>query len=132
MIDQGLQASFIVGVAVLAYVLGILSLFLLRTFTGRPTARGSAAERRRSTGATWSTNGEDAVTDRVDVGPVLYAVHAESRVAHIVRFAQEVSLCGQLMPDRFVTLRSSTSPAGTEPCVDCCLVRQGWASAPER
>jgi hypothetical protein len=33
------------------------------------------------------------------------------------------------MPDRFVTLRSSTSPAGTELCAECLSVRQGWAAS---
>lgn len=69
------------------------------------------------------------MTDRGGSGPVLYAVRAGWQVAHVVRFAQEVALCGRPMPDRFVTLRSSTSPAGTELCAECLSVRQGWAAA---
>lgn len=61
--------------------------------------------------------------------PALYAVRAGWQVAHVVRFAEEVALCGRPMPDRFVTLRSSTSPAGTELCTECLSVRQRWATS---
>jgi hypothetical protein len=65
------------------------------------------------------------------VGPdsVFYAVRAGWQLAHLVRCAEEVALCGRPMPDRFVTLRSSTSPAGTELCAECLSVRQGWAAS---
>ena len=76
-----------------------------------------------------ATSGDDAMTDGVESGPVLYAVRAGWQVAHVVRFAEDVALCGRPMPDRFVTLRSSTSPAGTELCAECRSVRQGWAAS---
>ena len=68
------------------------------------------------------------MTDRGGSGPVLYAVRAGWQVAHVVRFAEEVALCGRPMPDRFVTLRSSISPAGTELCTECRRAYQGWAA----
>lgn len=68
------------------------------------------------------------MTDTVESGPVLYEVRAEWPVAHIVRFAEEVALCGRPMPDRFVTLRSSTVPAGTDLCAGCRTVRGGWTA----
>jgi hypothetical protein len=67
------------------------------------------------------------MTDRAESGPELYAVRAGWQVAHVVRSAEEVALCGRPMPDRFVTVRSSTSPAGTELCPECRSARQGWA-----
>ena len=75
-----------------------------------------------------STSGADAMTDGSQSGPVLYMVRAGWQVAHVVRFEQEVALCGRAMPDRFVTLRSSTTPAGTELCGECLSARQGWAA----
>jgi hypothetical protein len=68
------------------------------------------------------------MTDRGGSGPVLYAVRAGWQLAHVVRVAEEVALCGRPMPDRFVTLRSSTSPAGTELCAECLSAHQGWAT----
>ena len=68
------------------------------------------------------------MTDGSESGPELYAVRAGWHVAHVVPFAQELALCGRPMPDRFVTLRSSTTPAGTELCGECLSARQGWAA----
>jgi hypothetical protein len=68
------------------------------------------------------------MTDGVESGAVLYAVRAGWQVAHVVRCAEEVALCGRPMPDRFVTLRSSTSPAGMEECAECLRVHRGWAA----
>lgn len=76
-----------------------------------------------------NTNREDTSADAAQSSPVFYAVRAEWPVAHLVRFAQEVALCGRPMPDRVVTLRSSTSPPGTEPCPGCQKVRRRWAAS---
>ena len=73
----------------------------------------------------------DHLMDAGQSGPVLYEVRGEWPVAHVVRFAQEVALCGRPMPDRFVTLRSSTIPAGTDLCPGCRAVRAGWGSPDE-
>ncbi len=71
------------------------------------------------------------MTGGVQPGPVLYEVRGEWPVAHVVMTAEEVALCGRPMPDRFVTMRSSTIPAGTELCPGCRAVRAGWASSNE-
>ena len=82
--------------------------------------------------AAWTaTSGDGAMTNGVESGPVLYAVRAGWAMAHVMRFAEEVALCGRPMPDRFVTLRSSTSPAGTELCAECQRMGQRW-SGPDR
>ena len=64
----------------------------------------------------------------------LYAVRAGWQVAHVVRSAEEVALCGRPMPDRFVTVRSSTSPAGTGavPRVPKCAPGVGGAEPVSR
>ena len=62
---------------------------------------------------------------RGPVGSVLYEVRGDWPVAHVVRFAQEVALCGRPMPDRFVALRSSTFPVGTDLCPGCRALRAG-------
>jgi hypothetical protein len=64
-------------------------------------------------------------------GRVLYEVRGEWPVAHVVRFAQEVALCGRPMPDRFVTLRSATIPVGTDLCAGCRVVHAGSGSSGE-
>jgi hypothetical protein len=63
MTDQGLPASLVVGVAVLAYGLGLLSLFALQHFMTRQSARRRAAARRRH--PSHGSASPDAVT-RVD------------------------------------------------------------------
>jgi hypothetical protein len=69
------------------------------------------------------------MTGAVGSDSVFYAVRAGWQVAHVVRFAEEVAMCGRPMPDRFVTLRSATSPAGTELCAECHSAHQGWAAS---
>lgn len=93
---------------------------------------GTAIHRESGTGSTARLPSlGDLLMDESQSGPVLYEVRGEWPVAHVVRVAQEVALCGRPMPDRFVTLRCSTIPAGTDLCPGCRAVRAGWGSSDE-
>ena len=67
------------------------------------------------------------MSDGIASAPALYVVRTGWQVAHVVRCAQEVALCGRPMPDRSVVLRSPTAPAGTDVCVDCLGALDGEA-----
>ena len=66
------------------------------------------------------------MTDADQSDPLFYAVLAQWPLVHLLRLADQVALCGRPMPDRLISLRSSTIPAGTDPCPECQSVCHGW------